>query len=487
MKQLYALNHIAALAVIAGAFSLHAPLSAADFTEGAIVLNENQYGKSDSSLNHLDLTTGTWSYGIYSAANGGKAIGGTACSGGYDGTTLYVVCKDKGYPGSDLDGGVVTAMNASDMTMRWQLKQLDPSGQRAAGRGFLAVSESKIYVSSSNGIWVINAADGTVKGMIEGTENPFGVDDKPITDPTSTLYVGQCGTMVKAGGKVFAAHQEKGLLVIDPESDTLLQTISMSSVKTGAGIGSVVLGNDGNLWISIADQTDGYGLPLNLLGKVDPSTCELTTVEIPEGMYGPSQSWAAWNPDTFCASPDGSLYWTGGEDIWYSNMLVYRHDIASGATSLIIDFNDNENGWKVCTPSLRVDPTTGLLYMTLFKDYGSTEYTFRSYTSAGAEVKDYPMKRSYWFCGTILFPAAEMAGIESVASEARAEALSARYSGGVLTLSGFSIGAVNLYDMQGQQVATTNFSESVSSFGIALTPGIYIAAGSNGSVKFVVR
>lgn len=487
MRHLYALNHMAALAVIAQSFMQSCPASATDFTTGAIVINENQYGQADSSLNHINLSTGAWSYGIYSEANNGEAIGGTACSGGYDGNVLYIVCKDKSYPGSNLDGGIVTAVDAADMSRKWQIKQLDQSGQRAAGRGFLAVTENKIYVSSSNGIWVINTADGTVKGMIEGTENPFGVDDKPVTDPTSTLYIGQCGSMVKCGGKIFAAHQEKGLLVIDPESDTLEKTITLSDIQPGAGIGSVVTGSDGNVWFSMSDNTDGYGYPLAKLGKVNPSTLQLTTVDIPTGMYGPSQSWAAWNPDTFCSSPDGYLFWTGGEDMWYANMLVYRYEIATGETSLIIDFNDNEDGWKVCTPSMRVDPASGLLYMTLFKDYASKDYVFRSYSSSGSEVRDYPMKRAYWFAGTILFPASEISGIESVSSQAAPFRPIARYDAGVLTLEGFAPGIISIYDMQGRIVATLTSGDDVTESNTILTPGIYVAAGANGAVKFHAR
>lgn len=487
MKNLYTIAHLAALTLTAGGMMNATSANASDFTSGAIIINENQYGTADSSLNHLNLADGTWSYGIYSAANSGQAIGGTACSGGYDGSTLYIVCKDKGYPGNDLDGGIVTAMKASDMSRLWQLKQLDPSGLRAAGRGFLAVDEKKIYVSSSYGIWKINATDGTVEGMIGGTENPFGVDDKPLTDPTSSLYTGQCGAMVKCAGKVFAAHQEKGLLVIDPAADTLIETISLESVQEGAGIGSVAVGSDGNIWISMSDNTDGYGLPLGKLGKVNPATLELTTVSIPDGMYGPSQSWSAWTPDTFCASPDGYLFWTGGEDIWYSNMLVYRHCIATGETTLLIDFNDNEDGWKVCTPSMRVDPTSGLLYMTLFKDFGSTEYTFRSYTSSGAEVRDYPMKRAYWFAGTILFPEAELSGIENVTAGKTTEP-TARYHEGTLTLDGFTNGTIGIYDMQGRAAASCVVrAGEAQAFELSLPGGIYVAAGANGSVKFVVR
>ena len=41
--------------------------------------------------------------------------------------------------------------------------------------------------------------------------------------------------MVSAEGRVFAAHQQSGLLIIDPTTDKVIKTISMDVVQDGAG------------------------------------------------------------------------------------------------------------------------------------------------------------------------------------------------------------------------------------------------------------
>ncbi len=71
--------------------------------------------------------------------------------------------------------------------------------------------------------------------------------------------------------------------------------------------------------------------------------------------------------------------------------------------SCLIDFDDDDDQWKVCCPSLRVSPIDGSLYMTLFKDVVSTQYTVRNYDIQGNELRDFPMERGYWFAGMMLF------------------------------------------------------------------------------------
>ena len=39
---------------------------------------------------------------------------------------------------------------------------------------------------------------------------------------------------------MFAAHQSKGLLVIDPVKDSVIDVITMDFVAEGAGVGSVI-------------------------------------------------------------------------------------------------------------------------------------------------------------------------------------------------------------------------------------------------------
>jgi len=158
-----------------------------------------------------------------------------------------------------------------------QLRLIDPSGAQCDGRAFCGVSATKGYVSSSNGMWILDLESLEIKGQVEGTANPNGSDGKPNTDPSGSLYHGQCGSMVRVGNRVFVAHQSEGLLVVDPYTDKVTDVLTMKPVydllpdpdndkeKKMPGIGSVVLAKDGSLWVSVARDIQGTGTTLPYL------------------------------------------------------------------------------------------------------------------------------------------------------------------------------------------------------------------------------
>lgn len=473
-----------------------APLAGAtDFTKGIIVVNESQYGQGSGSLNYLlpDDETDNWSYRVFRDANPGRELGGTSCYGAYHNGKLYIVSKLAKDPGSAVTGGILTVMNGSTLEWVGQIDALDPSGKRACGRAFLGVDASKGYVSSSNGIWVVNLSTLEVDGMIEGSENPFGVDDKPVGDPTGALYFGQCGTMIAAAGKVFAAHQSKGLLVIDPSTDKVVETLTMDFVVEDAGVGTLVKSKDGSIWASVTQNADGDGLMHNCLVRVDAETLATSVVALPDGIYPPSSSWASWSADTFCASPtDNMLFWTGGASSWFANQLVFNYDIDADKFSMMIDFGDDDEGWKVCCPSLRVSPVDGRVYMTLFKDVVSRSYMVRSYDAAGRMLRDYPMERGYWFAGMMLFPEAELAGTDNIAVSDEVPEIEVAYSNGTLHVSvpgGWCAAGydASVYSIAGECVATLDVRSEHVSVPLSLPGGVYVVVINGSASKFVVR
>lgn len=465
--------------------------SATEYTDGVLFVNESQYGKGNGSLNCLlpEAGVGQWHYRAFRDVNPGKEFGCTPSFGAYHGGRLYVVSKFAKDPGAEVTGGILTVADGATLEWIGQIDALDPSGERACGRAFLGIGEGKGYVSSSNGIWVVDLGNLSVKGQIPGSENPYGTDSKPVGDPTSAIYFGQCGAMVKAGGRVFAAHQSKGVLVIDPATDKVTDVISMDFVRDGAGVGSVVRSADGMVWASVTETVDGDGYMLGSLVRIDPATLQTTAVTLPAGCYPPSSSWAAWTPDTFCASAKSNLlFWTGGSSSWFANQLVFCHDIDAGTTSCIVNFEDDEDMWKVCCPSLRVDPADDTLYMTLFKDVSSTQYMVRSYTPAGIPLRDYPMERGYWFPGEILFPATQLAGIESVSADGTAQEFSVAYRAGILTVTGTDRlpCRATVTDFSGRTVAALTLDEHGCA-PVAVPAGLYLLRLPQGACKFTAR
>ena len=466
-----------------------------DYTQGVIVINESQYGKSDSSINYLqpDLTENYWSYSVFAKENPGKYFGATNCFGAYHDGKLFVISKEAADPGAGGKGGIVTVLDASTLKLIAQVEQIDPSGARVDGRAFVGIDSRKGYVSTSNGIWVMNLDDYSILKQIAGTENPNGTDNLSTANPDCALYHGQCGMMVKSGTKVFAAHQSKGLLIIDTASDEVVKTISMDIVKPGAGIGSVVKAADGSLWVSTTENINGDGYNLSAIVRVDPMTYETKVVNLPEDVYGPATSWGTWNPDTFCATGTSNcLVWTGADISWSANSLVYRYDIASGEVTNIIDLADDPDGemWKIYYPSLRVNPGDDTIYMSLFKDYVSQDYMVRTYTLDGTARRDYPMRKGYWFPGQILFPQSELSGVEEVVTAEQADDITVRQRSGNLEImvpSGVKAGRAVILDMTGRVVASLMLSEGINTVSADGMKGAYLLETYGTTVKFAVR
>ena len=241
-----------------------------DYSNGIIIINEDWYGHQNSTVNFLrpDETGGeNWYYRIIQTENPGMELGCTNQYGAIWGDRLYLIAKQEKDPGAVVTGGRITVANAKTMKILHQQTQIDPSGKQCDGRGFLGVDEHKGYISTSNGIWVFDLDTYTVTGQVEGSKNPNagGDNDRPNDDPTGALYHGQSGMMVSAAGRVFAAHQQYGLLVIDPAQDKVIDTISLEFVKENACIGSVVKAKDGSLWLSVTRNTQGTGAALDYL------------------------------------------------------------------------------------------------------------------------------------------------------------------------------------------------------------------------------
>ncbi|MBD5338392.1 MAG: DUF5074 domain-containing protein [Bacteroides sp.] len=413
-----------ALIIISALLSAMAPAIAAqeaDYTQGIIWVNEDWYGHQNSTVNYLlpDDPDGVfWKYRIIQAENPGMELGCTNQYGALWHDRLYLIAKQEKDPGASITGGRITVADAKTMKILHQQSLIDPSGAQCDGRGFLGVDEHKGYISTSNGVWIFDLDNYTVTGQVEGSANPNagGDNDKPNTDPTGSLYHGQSGMMVSAAGKVFVAHQQYGLLVVDPTEDKVVKAISMDIVQEGAGIGSIVKSKDGYLWLSIAKNLQGTGATLNYIVRLDPSTLTYEIIEIPEEMYPPSNSWYAWTPDAFVASTvQNCLYWKGGPNRWFTGTKIYKFDCDTREQSLFIDLEEEGANWKLYGCAIGVHPVTDEIYMALYHEFGTPTYITRRYSPQGEKIRDYEMIMNYWFPSLPLFPqSSELSGIEAI-------------------------------------------------------------------------
>lgn len=392
-----------------------------DYSKGIIWVNEDWYGHQNSTVNYLmpdDPDGNFWKYRVVQAENPGKELGCTNQYGALWNGRLYLIAKQEKDPGATITGGRITVCDAKTMKILHQQSLIDPSGAQCDGRGFVGVDSHKGYVSSSNGVWVFDLDNFKITGQVAGTSNPNagGDNDKPNTDPTGSLYHGQCGMMVRAAGKVFVAHQQYGLLVVDPKTDAVIDVISMDVVAEGAGIGSVVKSKDGRLWCSVAKNLKGTGTAYRALLCIDPATLEYEVIDTPEGMYPPSNSWYAWTPDPFIASSvENCLYWKGGPDSWFTGTKIYKFNCDTRVQELFIDIAGDGEGWKLYGCAMGIHSVTDELYMALYHEFSIPTYITRRYSPQGEKIRDYEMIMNYWFPSLPLFPQSQSeSGIEDI-------------------------------------------------------------------------
>ena len=380
---------VSALSAAQGASQQEETTPLADYTQGVFVVNEDWIGHQNSTVNFLK-DDGEWIYRVVQQENPGVEVGCTSDFGTIYGNRFYVISKQDQDPGAGIAGGRVTVCSAADMKLLKQIRILSTDSEAtsgADGRGFVGVDEHKGYVGSSDGIFVLNLDDFTITGKVTGSGN--GADND-----YDAFYGGQIGTMVRVNEYVYAVHQDKGLLVIDPATDKVVEVIE---APDGNGFGSVVLSKDGNLWLSMtADRS---------IMKLDPATHETTVIALPDGINGPANSWYAWTPDGFCASTQSNvLYWNGGDSSWFSGYRVFKFDIDNGTFTKIVDLQADGENWQIYGCSMRVDPESDDLYTSLFHSWGDKTYILRQYDADGNKIEDHSMIANYWFPAMPVFP-----------------------------------------------------------------------------------
>lgn len=481
------------VSVALGAFASEA--SDFDYSKGILIVNEDWYGHQNSSVNQLlpDEPNGEyWNYRIIREENPGMELGCTNQYAALWNGRLYCIAKQEKDPGADISGGRITVCDAKSMKILFQRQLIDDTGAQCDGRAFVGINESKGYISTSNGIWIFDLDSLEIKGMVEGSINPYagGENDKPNTDPTGALYHGQSGVMIYSDGKVFAAHQQYGLLIINVETDSVTDIISMDIVNENAGIGSLVQSQDGNIWCSVAKNTQGLGSALDYLVKVDPITLDYEIVELPEGIYGPLNSWYAWTPDPFIASPNENvLYWKGGTNTWFSGLWIFKYDIDKDEYSLFINLEEDPDDWKLYGCSIGIHPDTDEIYMSLYHQFGKPEYMVRRYSPHGEIVKEYPMIENYWFPSVMIFPTENTdAGLETPTHETlKIENTSkVEINGKILKCLYCKGKKIDIYTLQGQNISSFTPSSDHEAISLTLRSGLYILKTPTLSKKFLL-
>ncbi len=387
---------------------------------GVFILNEDWYGHQNSTINHLN-TMGEFSYRIIQAANQDThlSLGCTSQFGDIYGDRFYFISKQAQDPGErQWNGGRVVVADLKTMKILYSIENIfEINGKSAAdGRGFVGVDERKGYIGTSNGIFVLDLTTGKIGKRIAGTENPLIKGGEANSDGTGALYCNQIGIMLRAYDYVFAIQQDKGILVIDPETDEIITTI------TGC-FGTMTQSLDGRIWAarntnSAAQQypygTSGEAWQGNELVAIDPITLKTTTVNIAQ-MAGNTdlivgQTWYAWTAGSLCASmQENALYFSFSDNVWdwyNSRKYIYKYDIDNNDIHQIFDTSTKTGDWYVYNSGTpRVSPHNGNVYISCFKSTISTNnWIFFEITPDGDFVQGYMPIKNYWYPALFIFP-----------------------------------------------------------------------------------
>lgn len=406
------MNRIFTLFITASLAALSASAQQKDYTKGVFIVNEDWFGHNSSSVNFLN-EDGTWDYNVVKENNPGQSLGNTAEYGAIHNGRMYIMSKQD-YSDDQTTGGRITVCDAKTMKIEASIKELKTDGDKASAdaRSFCAVSDTKAYVSSTNGIYILDLTTNAITGKVEG-----------IKDESDGLYNTQTGTMVLSGDKVYAVHQSLGLLIIDTASDKVVGTVKHDDYVYG----SVVKSKDGMLWLSTT-LADGTAQPF--IVRLDPATGKTKNIDIPKDIYAPANSWFAWTPDCFCASAkENCLYWNGGESSWTSNQSIFKYDIDANSFSQIINLAKDDPNYYIYGASCRVHPQTDQLYIGMTIGAWSNKTVERIYDNTGKKLNEYQLKENYWFPSIPVFPESGPSdGIETGTAATATRTLTARYT-----------------------------------------------------------
>lgn len=348
----------------------------ASFTNGFFMVNEEWFGHTNGSVNFIG-DNGQIDYRVYSNANNNHAFGATTQYGTIYGDKFYFVSKQAADGGDTqyTPGGRLVVANAQTMQKIAGFNDIGGGD----GRSFLGVNEHKGYIGASNGIFLFNIDNLQVGSLIAGTGG-------------GSQYSGQIGNMIRTSKYVFAVKQNAGILVIDPNTDTIVNTIA------GAFI-SIVQAKDGSIW-AIQNQK---------LGNINPTTFAVQYYDIPTTKY--SDSWGAWNAGSFTASnSENTLYWIKAGSGFNPGNQIVRFDVtAKTFNETFITLPGQSGNYKQIPygAALRVNPTTGNLILNTTESGFGAHYQknwIHTFDANGTLLNTKTLNDYYWFPSLAVFP-----------------------------------------------------------------------------------
>ncbi len=211
--------------------------------------------------------------------------------------------------------------------------------------------------------------------------------------------------MVRTHDYVFAIQQDRGLLVINAETNKIVNVIE-------GCFSTMTQSKDGNIWVAVNTNAAHQEYPYGLIGeewngnqllKVNPETLETEYIDIKAG--GVNQTWYAWTAGSLCASThENVLYFTFNSNkwSWFTTSEMYKYDISENKFSKI--FDSANDGRYFYGGGIRVNPLDDKIYATLYRDNNDQSYWIYQMNGNGQVLTEYEPIKRYWFPAMPLFP-----------------------------------------------------------------------------------
>ena len=341
--------------------SLQTTAQETDYTKGVFILNEDWFGHDNSSISFFDEANEIY-YGVFKKENPPqngqqrKELGCTAQHGIIYGNKMIIMAKQDKEASSMADGGRVTIAEYPSLKCIKQIAMLEKNPltgkSMADGRACVGVNDSTVYLGSSNGIFVLNLNTLEIEKKIEDTDNPLITGDESNANGTGPLYRNQIGIMIRGTDYVFAIYQDKGVLVIDPVTHSIIRTIP-------GCYSTMVMDVKGNIWVgqNINPNPNYLEYPYGKSGeewwgfrllKINQHTLETSAIRLSNDKSKMvTQSWYAWTPGVLQAdSRYEVLYWADPLTWFHGQQCkkIYKLDIATQQLSQHFDATTVQGG-----------------------------------------------------------------------------------------------------------------------------------------------
>ncbi len=374
------------------------------YVDGTLLLNEEWFGHTNGGMNYL-TPEGEIMYQVYERENPGMSFGCTSQYATIWADKLIVASKQAADGGDPLPGGGrIVVADARTLKRLGSIDDLmfGEETKSADGRAIAGATPDKVYVGTSNGIYIVDLNEIEIIGKITA----FDEDGSTASD----LYSGQIGDMVSAGNHVFGIKQNTGAFAIDVTTDQIVKTYPYQTVQ------GVTQTADGHVWL--ATVADGCGRFV----CIDPETLEEVddmSITLPEDMAYPTCSWGAWRNTPFTGSHTRNTIWFsagGGIAGGSSKDKYYGWEVGTDPATLVPVFDlgeadlegSNSRVRQKTYGALRYDDRSDELIVMTTEDSASGHYRYNWIhfidPETGEILRTIALRPYYWFQSFAIFP-----------------------------------------------------------------------------------